>query len=218
MRLLFACSRQRYSPPRSWYTVILATAEPSLDPRAGPFRRGAFFRRARTVNRCHPRRNWKSVNPHLAHIKSGLTPRACPAIVAHVPPKKKRTEAREPAFGGRVARAFGTQLQAVRKKHGMKQDAFADAMGVSRTTVSNIECGRQRVFLDQVVRAAEVLEVSLLDLLPAADYAPKRTLVLTATDARIPDSTAIALSKTVAEVAQEITTSGSRRRRAPERS
>jgi transcriptional regulator with XRE-family HTH domain len=48
----------------------------------------------------------------------------------------------------------------------MDQQSFADALGVSRTTVSNIERGMQRVFLDQVYRAAEILGRPPADLLP----------------------------------------------------
>jgi transcriptional regulator with XRE-family HTH domain len=49
----------------------------------------------------------------------------------------------------------------------MGQDAFAELLGVSRTTASNIERGVQRVFLDQVYKAAEILKVPLSELLPA---------------------------------------------------
>lgn len=48
----------------------------------------------------------------------------------------------------------------------MDQQSFADALGVSRTTVSNIERGAQRVFLDQVYRVAEILGKPPTDLLP----------------------------------------------------
>jgi transcriptional regulator with XRE-family HTH domain len=48
----------------------------------------------------------------------------------------------------------------------MDQQSFADALGLSRTTVSNIERGTQRVFLDQVYRAAEILGKPPTHLLP----------------------------------------------------
>jgi transcriptional regulator with XRE-family HTH domain len=95
----------------------------------------------------------------------------------------------------------------------MKQETFAALMGISRTTVSNLECGRQRVFLDHVVRAAGVLEVPLAELLPPSDYAPNRPTVFTASDAPIPDSAAIAVTKTIATVAQKITGSPDTRSR-----
>jgi transcriptional regulator with XRE-family HTH domain len=52
----------------------------------------------------------------------------------------------------------------------MDQQSFADALGLSRTTVSNIERGIQRVFLDQVYRAAEILGKRPADLLPEGQH------------------------------------------------
>src|SRR5262245_47016823 len=69
----------------------------------------------------------------------------------------------------RISEAFGLRLKQVRREQGWKQDAFAKALGVSRTTVSNIERGAQRVFLDQAYRASAILRVSLDELLPAAN-------------------------------------------------
>jgi transcriptional regulator with XRE-family HTH domain len=48
----------------------------------------------------------------------------------------------------------------------MRQETFADALGVSRTTASNIERGHQRIFLDQVYLAAAVLGVPVDSILP----------------------------------------------------
>ena len=47
-----------------------------------------------------------------------------------------------------------------------KQQNVADALQLSRTTVSNLERGRQRVFLDQVYECAVILDAELTDLLP----------------------------------------------------
>ncbi len=73
----------------------------------------------------------------------------------------------------RVQVAFGRRLRAQRKGR-RSQDALAEDLDVSRTSVSNIERGRHRVFLDQAYLAARALGVTLNDLLPTLDevFAP----------------------------------------------
>jgi transcriptional regulator with XRE-family HTH domain len=87
----------------------------------------------------------------------------------------------------------------------MKQDAFAKEMGVSRTTVSNIECGRQRIFLDQVYRAAAILKVPLADLLPLAPPLADGLVVHTAKDDPLSRSAAKSVAQAVAQVMAEPT-------------
>ena len=84
------------------------------------------------------------------------------------------------AFVRSVSEAFGLQLKRVRKKQGWNQDVFAEAMEVSRTTASNMECGRQRISLDQVYRAAHILKVPVTELLPPIQIT--NDLVRTAVD------------------------------------
>lgn len=73
----------------------------------------------------------------------------------------------------RVQAAFGKRLRAQRKGR-RSQDVLAEDLDVSRTSVSNIERGRHRVFLDQAYLAARALGVTLNDLLPTLDevFAP----------------------------------------------
>lgn len=71
-------------------------------------------------------------------------------------------------FPHRVAQLFGEELQRHRRSKGISQEVFAERLGVSRTTISNMECGRQRIFLDHVYRAAEILDVAIHDLMPQA--------------------------------------------------
>jgi transcriptional regulator with XRE-family HTH domain len=53
----------------------------------------------------------------------------------------------------------------------MTQQQLADAVGISRASVANIERGEQRVFLDQVVAIASLFELSGLDELMSAAHA-----------------------------------------------
>jgi transcriptional regulator with XRE-family HTH domain len=98
-----------------------------------------------------------------------------------------------------MAMAFGPLLQDVRKRRGWKQVAFAEAMGVSRTTVSNIECGRQRIFLDQVYRAAAILAVPVSDLLPPVALGPRELFVHTAADQPLSRSATRSVAEAVAQ-------------------
>ena len=60
----------------------------------------------------------------------------------------------------------GILLGAARKRANLTQGQLADKMGVERTTYSNVESGRQRIFVDVVWRAAVVLGVPVQSLLP----------------------------------------------------
>jgi len=82
----------------------------------------------------------------------------------------------------------------------MAQDRFAEALDVSRTTVSNIERGAQRIFLDQVYRAAEILDVPVTTLLPPQEIF-HRVIVQAAADDPLP----AAAGKRMAQVVQEMT-------------
>ena len=89
------------------------------------------------------------------------------------------------------------------------RDAFAKAMGVSRTTASNIERGHQRLFLDQVYRAAEILGVAIEVLLPAQQPSEQRPVVHAAAD----DPLSRDGARQVAEVARELVAGQSTKRR-----
>lgn len=68
----------------------------------------------------------------------------------------------------RVQRTFGERLQRARTSADPKisQSIVAQALEVTRTSISNIENGRHRVFLDQVYAAARALGIPISMLLP----------------------------------------------------
>ena len=84
----------------------------------------------------------------------------------HFMRKRRSTEGRE--LSRQVQIAFGRQLKAQRHatRPVVSQADLALALGVSRTSISNIENGRHRVFLDQLFAAASALRVSAASLLP----------------------------------------------------
>lgn len=62
---------------------------------------------------------------------------------------------------------LGQQIRRARNQRGCTQADLAVELGISRTSLTNIECGRQRMLVDQLVRTAEKLGVPLADLVPA---------------------------------------------------
>lgn len=68
--------------------------------------------------------------------------------------------------------AFHEQLgRRIRSARGgkMTQEQLADRVGLSRTAITNIECGRQRLLVDQLIEIADALDVPAADLLPSRD-------------------------------------------------
>jgi transcriptional regulator with XRE-family HTH domain len=61
---------------------------------------------------------------------------------------------------------FGRLVRGHRQRLKLTQDQLAERVGLSRTSITNIEQGRQKVLLHQIFRIAESLEVSPETLLP----------------------------------------------------
>ncbi len=61
---------------------------------------------------------------------------------------------------------FGRTLAEKRQEAGLSQDRLAGRVGLSRTSIVNIEKGRQRVALHLVVALAAAVEVKPAELLP----------------------------------------------------
>lgn len=61
---------------------------------------------------------------------------------------------------------FGRLLQRARKNANLSQEGLAARVGLTRTSISNLEAGRQRLRLDTVYLLAEVLGIAPHDLLP----------------------------------------------------
>ena len=63
-------------------------------------------------------------------------------------------------------RQFGQLLRRARKGAGLSQEDLATAIGLTRTSVSNIEQGRQKVLLHTFDQLLRVLNVQPAGLLP----------------------------------------------------
>lgn len=65
---------------------------------------------------------------------------------------------------------FGEILRTCRQESRMSQVDLAQEVGISRSSLSNIEAGRQRVYLDQCFKFAAALNcLSIQSLLPTLD-------------------------------------------------
>lgn len=62
---------------------------------------------------------------------------------------------------------FGTLVKKARKDAKLSQEQLADRVGVARTSITNIEVGRQHTPLHMVARIAGILGVDPAALIPA---------------------------------------------------
>ena len=144
------------------------------------------------VLRCQQGFNWTFVKPDLTrrgHLhRLGVVPKHPVALV-------RRRE---------VLKEFGKRLKATRKMRNEKQQNLADALQLSRTTISNLECGRQRVFLDQVYECAVILDAELTDLLPGVTELRSKSAVTTAPDDPVPRAAQDTAVAVIASIKNEL--------------
>ena len=69
-------------------------------------------------------------------------------------------------FDGGLYTALGALIRARREREGMTQSELARRVGMTRTSITNIESGRQKVQLHTLYDVAKALNVSPEDLLP----------------------------------------------------
>ena len=73
---------------------------------------------------------------------------------------------RSSARSSSLYREFGNQVRILRDARGMRQSDLATIMGLNRTSITNIELGRQHVTLDGLYAFATALHVPPQKLLP----------------------------------------------------
>ena len=61
---------------------------------------------------------------------------------------------------------MGARIKAARSKSEINQDALAEYLDLTRTSISNIETGRQRPAIHLLIQISRILKMSLLDLIP----------------------------------------------------
>lgn len=65
-----------------------------------------------------------------------------------------------------IYKAIGSRVKAKREQADLKQDQLAERVGLTRTSISNIENGRQRIQVHTLFMIAEALNVPVETLLP----------------------------------------------------
>lgn len=61
---------------------------------------------------------------------------------------------------------FGRRIRLARRRAHLSQDALARLTGLNRTSITNIEAGRQRIPLHLLITFATALDVEPMELLP----------------------------------------------------
>jgi transcriptional regulator with XRE-family HTH domain len=77
----------------------------------------------------------------------------------------------EPKFD-QFYREFGRRVRSVRENAGITQAQLASAIGLTRSSVANLEAGRQKVLLHVLIVMAELLQVEPSELLPSDSGRP----------------------------------------------
>ena len=71
----------------------------------------------------------------------------------------------------RLYRLFGSRVRALREEKNVTQEELAKRVDLSRTSITNIEKGRQRVLLHQMVDIAHALDAEPNALIPPPESA-----------------------------------------------
>jgi transcriptional regulator with XRE-family HTH domain len=61
---------------------------------------------------------------------------------------------------------LGSNIQAIRKQQKINQDKLAEDVGLNRTSIVNIEKGRQKVLIHTLINIASALDADLKELIP----------------------------------------------------
>ena len=79
-----------------------------------------------------------------------------------------------------IYREVGRKIRQTRENQHLSQDSLAQRLGISRTSMVNIEAGRQRTPLHVLWQIAELLETKLTLLIPTLEelLAPQNQTVL----------------------------------------
>ena len=72
-------------------------------------------------------------------------------------------------IGLTVKQRVGMRVKAAREAAGMTQEQLAQLIGLTRTSVTNIEFGRQELTVTRLAIVAEMLKLDLADLVRADD-------------------------------------------------
>jgi transcriptional regulator with XRE-family HTH domain len=84
--------------------------------------------------------------------------------------------------------ALGKKIKEKRQANGLTQTELADAISMSRTSLTNMELGRQRLLIDQLYKMAAALNAKPQDLLPQPSELVSASKAREAGDESLPES------------------------------
>lgn len=70
-----------------------------------------------------------------------------------------------------VYRLIGQRIREAREKRGLSQERLANEVALTRTSITNIEKGRQKVLVHTLFLLSEALGVSVVELITVPDKA-----------------------------------------------
>jgi len=74
---------------------------------------------------------------------------------------------KQPSFDQRgFQQEIGLRLAITRKLKKVTQEKLSARMGITRSQLANLEAGRSRIYVDQIWRAAIVLDIRIGKLIP----------------------------------------------------
>lgn len=63
-----------------------------------------------------------------------------------------------------ASKTFSTNLKKYRQQMGLSQESFADLVGLHRTYISAVECGKRNIALNNVQKIADALNIEVYKL------------------------------------------------------
>lgn len=81
---------------------------------------------------------------------------------------------------------LGRKIRAARESRNMTQEQLGTAVQLSRTSITNIERGRQRLLVDQLAGIASTLDRPLAELIPTAELLHPETSTDSALGSEMP--------------------------------
>lgn len=108
----------------------------------------------------------KELQAELAQAQQRVSDLHAQIERARIESARARLRAQQGEPGAVLYRAIGEAVRLARHKSRLTQAILAEAVGVTRTSIVNIEAGRQRLPIDLLYDIADILGIQAADLLP----------------------------------------------------
>ena len=110
-------------------------------------------------------RSWAADGTLLLFLHYQQTHTSTPANITLARVESSRSLGQDAAVD-RFYQQFGQRVRAARVQLGLNQEALGHSVGLNRSSISNVERGRQRVQLHMLLEFADALDKKPTELLP----------------------------------------------------